>query len=655
MSTKRLARELGLIRKRSRSSSIHKRSSTSNQFFSYLIVIDFESTCWREKNDFGQEIIEFPAVLLNAASGETESEFHSYVQPQERPVLSSFCTELTGITQERVEAGLPLPVCLSRFARWIQGLQREKGVAFLTQTPPPTADDGAPVKHCSFVTWSDWDLGVCLLYECKRKQITKPEVLNSWIDLRAAYRIFYNRKPKGLNGALQDLGITFSGREHSGLDDARNTARLAWRMIGDGCVLKTTRSLSRAPLRSGPSTEQGRGHKSACTDAARSSDRTAVSNTHPVSTTHTATTTHSSVCRSLVRPRTVLSALTTPGCVHTTVVTPQTHPEAPSSDGSDEYLLTEAESGSYDDVVLEDANAEASTDAPDKTRPLHAVPPIRDPHRSLTRPGVPKTTTPSIPFSIYIDQSDRSSSSATFRVPSAVLAPSVNQSARRTGSSNQSAPLTVHQSVHLSSFTNQSALNSISVNQSASSVCSINQSALSSSSINQSRSIISGNQSALSSSSVNQSSLSSFSGNQSALSSSSSVNHSSLSRSKNQSALSSSSLHQSALCFSKRSSLPPQRGGVKITSPLCDCGRRSKRLTVCNGGPNQGRAFYTCAVRRSSGPAPLNPAPLNPAPRSKGCGFFKWESALVKSSLPIGRNSSSLSFSVSTAASRSFR
>ena len=27
---------------------------------------------------------------------------------------------------------------------------------------------------------------------------------------------FYNRKPKGLNGALQDLGIVFEGREHSG-------------------------------------------------------------------------------------------------------------------------------------------------------------------------------------------------------------------------------------------------------------------------------------------------------------------------------------------------------------------------------------------------------------------------------------------------------
>ncbi|NXS25010.1 ERI2 exoribonuclease, partial [Mystacornis crossleyi] len=57
---------------------------------------------------------------------------------------------------------------------------------------------------------------------------------------------FYNRKPKGLNGALQDLGIAFEGREHSGLDDSRNTARLAWRLICDGCVLKVTKSLDKA-------------------------------------------------------------------------------------------------------------------------------------------------------------------------------------------------------------------------------------------------------------------------------------------------------------------------------------------------------------------------------------------------------------------------
>ncbi|NXT22282.1 ERI2 exoribonuclease, partial [Syrrhaptes paradoxus] len=212
----------------------------------YLIVIDFEATCWREAERRCPEIIEFPAVLLNTSTGEIESEFHTYVQPQEHPILSEFCRELTGITQNQVDEGVPLNICLSQFWKWIQKIQKEKKIVFSTDIlSNPTSE----AKACTFVTWTDWDLGVCLQYECKRKQLRKPDILNSWIDLKATYRAFYNRKPKGLSGALQDLGIAFAGREHSGLDDSRNTARLAWRLICDGCVLKVTKSLDKAHLK----------------------------------------------------------------------------------------------------------------------------------------------------------------------------------------------------------------------------------------------------------------------------------------------------------------------------------------------------------------------------------------------------------------------
>jgi len=40
--------------------------------------------------------------------------------------------------------------------------------------------------HCML---TDWDLGTCLHYECRRKQLRKPPQLNSWIDLRATYRV----------------------------------------------------------------------------------------------------------------------------------------------------------------------------------------------------------------------------------------------------------------------------------------------------------------------------------------------------------------------------------------------------------------------------------------------------------------------------------
>ncbi|NXT76168.1 ERI2 exoribonuclease, partial [Zapornia atra] len=214
--------------------------------FSYFIVIDFESTCWRDAARRSPEIIEFPAVLLNASTGDIEAEFHTYVQPQEHPLLSEFCTELTGITQNQVDEGIPLNICLSQFLKWIRKIQKEKKIIFSSDTLSLSTSEAKP---CTFVTWTDWDLGVCLQYECKRKQLRKPDILNSWIDLKATYRAFYNRKPQGLSGALQDLGIAFAGRQHSGLDDSRNTARLAWRLICDGCVLKVTKSLDKAHLK----------------------------------------------------------------------------------------------------------------------------------------------------------------------------------------------------------------------------------------------------------------------------------------------------------------------------------------------------------------------------------------------------------------------
>ncbi|XP_076460168.1 ERI1 exoribonuclease 2-like [Babylonia areolata] len=240
--TKQLARELGLLRERKLSKTSGERSKEKqSQQFSYLIIIDFESTCWEKDKTKTQEIIEFPAVLLNTKTGEIESEFHYYVQPQEHPTLSAFCHQLTGITQEQVENGIPLFLCLRKFSHWLHKLFQEKNILLAGDRGVDCGDH--TTNLAAIVTWSDWDLGVCLHYELRRKQIAKAPCFNRWIDLRATYTKFYGRKPKGLNGALQDVGIEFEGREHSGLHDSRNTAMLAWRMIRDGCLLSITKSL----------------------------------------------------------------------------------------------------------------------------------------------------------------------------------------------------------------------------------------------------------------------------------------------------------------------------------------------------------------------------------------------------------------------------
>ncbi len=51
--------------------------------------------------------------------------------------------------------------------------------------------------------------------------------------------------------------------------------------------------------------------------------------------------------------------------------------------------------------------------------------------------------------------------------------------------------------------------------------------------------------------------------------------------------------------------------GYKVTPPMCDCGKQTKRKFVAKEGPNVGIPFYVCP--NSSG-----------SNKTTGCGFFKW-------------------------------
>lgn len=115
------------------------------QPFSHILVLDFEATCaGGSGRKFPHEIIEFPVVVLDTYSLEIVSEFRRYVRPTHQPQLSSFCTELTGITQAMVDAAPTLdevlkefntwlteevrPLCKQRKSKWISDVQRAEGL-----------------------------------------------------------------------------------------------------------------------------------------------------------------------------------------------------------------------------------------------------------------------------------------------------------------------------------------------------------------------------------------------------------------------------------------------------------------------------------------------------------------------------------------------
>lgn len=46
--------------------------------------------------------------------------FQTYVKPVLNPQLFPFCTELTGITQEQVDSGIPLSEALAKIHLWLE-------------------------------------------------------------------------------------------------------------------------------------------------------------------------------------------------------------------------------------------------------------------------------------------------------------------------------------------------------------------------------------------------------------------------------------------------------------------------------------------------------------------------------------------------------
>lgn len=126
---------------------------------------------------------------------------------------------------------------LQQFQKWLIQTLQERNLVM-----PKFCEDEIN-GNVAFVTWGDWDLGTCLKRELSRKAIKKPVYFNHWIDMRALYLAKYKYRPKNFADSLSHLNMDFEGRAHSGIDDARNLARLCGRMASDGHLITITTDL----------------------------------------------------------------------------------------------------------------------------------------------------------------------------------------------------------------------------------------------------------------------------------------------------------------------------------------------------------------------------------------------------------------------------
>ncbi|KAF8692698.1 hypothetical protein HU200_039532 [Digitaria exilis] len=169
--------------------------------FDHFVVIDFEATCEKDSRIYPQEIIEFPAVLVDAATGALLSSFRTYVKPRHHPQLTSFCSELTGIQQQQVDGGVDLATALGMHDSWL-------------------------ASAC----------------------ISKPRYFDQWVNLRIPFEAVFGAGRRNLQEAVREAGLQWDGRLHCGLDDACNTARLLVELMRRGASISITGSLPPPPL-----------------------------------------------------------------------------------------------------------------------------------------------------------------------------------------------------------------------------------------------------------------------------------------------------------------------------------------------------------------------------------------------------------------------
>ena len=168
----------------------------------FYLIVDTEATC--DQSDFPRaerETIELGAVLVDGSTLTVTGEFQSFVRPSRHPILSQYCTNLTTISQESVDAAPSFSDVMVRFR-----------------------NDFLPKGEVLFCAWGPYDRRQ-LKRDCQYHSIAYP--FTQHVDLA---QIFSQRarvrRRLGLKNALSLVGLEPQGRAHRGIDDARNLAKL---------------------------------------------------------------------------------------------------------------------------------------------------------------------------------------------------------------------------------------------------------------------------------------------------------------------------------------------------------------------------------------------------------------------------------------------
>lgn len=180
-----------------------------------ILVIDLEATC----SDDGSiapdemEIIEVGACWTTE-SGQVLERFQHLVKPLVQPLLTQFCKQLIGITQEEIDQAPLFPVA----ARALQ--------AFVDNH---VSDDTV------WMSWGSYDHKQ-LIRDAQRHGVAMPLTMPHQNAKRLFAKAQRIGKEVGMARACKLAGLELEGQHHRGLDDAVNIAKLMPWVLGQASL-----------------------------------------------------------------------------------------------------------------------------------------------------------------------------------------------------------------------------------------------------------------------------------------------------------------------------------------------------------------------------------------------------------------------------------
>lgn len=171
-----------------------------------ITIFDTEFTAWEGSQARGWsepweaiELVEIGAAIVDASTFEVSDTFQILVFPKKNPVLSTYFTELTGISQADLERrGVPLSDAVKKFETFSSG--------------------------SSFILSNGEDADVFISsYECHG--LACPINFSRYRDIQPALVELYPDRKSVASGELPALtGAEYSFKAHEALDDALSIA-----------------------------------------------------------------------------------------------------------------------------------------------------------------------------------------------------------------------------------------------------------------------------------------------------------------------------------------------------------------------------------------------------------------------------------------------